>query len=97
MNQVRVFGRHVGRLRDPAAARLARRVLQISLVLCVLSALQATYAIYFRQWTLAMVVPILIFNLIHPTCGFCARRRPPGAALTLALGRQTDLHLDLGG
>ena len=65
---VYVFGAEVGRAPDAATAKLAKRVLQISVVLIILQAIIAV-VYYVRDEPLALILITLCFSLAHPTCG----------------------------
>ena len=65
---VYVFGANVGAAPDAATARLAKRVLQISVVLILLQAIIAV-VYYVRDEPLALILITLCFSLAHPTCG----------------------------
>ena len=65
---VYVFGAEVGRAPDAATAKLAKRVLQISVVLILLQAIIAV-VYYVRDEPLALILITLCFSLAHPTCG----------------------------
>jgi hypothetical protein len=65
---VYVFGANVGAAPDAATAKLAKRVLQISVVLILLQAIIAV-VYYVRDEPLALILITLCFSLAHPTCG----------------------------
>ena len=65
---VYVFGANVGAAPDAATAKLAKRVLQISVVLIILQAIIAV-VYYVRDEPLALILITLCFSLAHPTCG----------------------------
>ena len=65
---VYVFGANVGAAPDAATARLAKRVLQISVVLILLQTIIAV-VYYVRDEPLALILITLCFSLAHPTCG----------------------------
>ena len=65
---VYVFGANVGAAPDAATAKLAKRVLQISVVLILLQAIIAV-VYYVRDEPLALILITFCFSLAHPTCG----------------------------
>ena len=65
---VYVFGANVGAAPDAATAKLAKRDLQISVVLIILQAIIAV-VYYVRDEPLALILITLCFSLAHPTCG----------------------------
>ncbi len=65
---VYVFGANVGAAPDAATTKLAKRVLQISVVLIILQAIIAV-VYYVRDEPLALILITLCFSLAHPTCG----------------------------
>lgn len=82
---VYVFGAHVGAAPDAVTARLARRVLQISLVLILLQCIIAV-VYYVRKEPLALIMITLAFSLEHPTCGIFGVRNKDRSLLCMFCG-----------